>query len=544
MRKKVFIIGLDGATFDVITPLIKDGWMPNLKNLIENGASGSLQSTVPPITGPTWLALATGIRPERIGFFDFFYRKDSSYRLRGMSSTIYRGRAVWDYLSQIGKKVGILNYPMLRPPYEINGFMSTGMGASPDDEFTFPKGLKKELNKVAGGHYELYIPYHNSRYNDTNLFFKDLNRVFDKHVRVTEYLLKEKEWDLFWVVFSETDWLLHSMWQHIDKNHPLYKGKNSEKYTHIFRKFWGKIDEAIGYFQSFIGKNTNIIVLSDHGFGPNDQVFKLNAWLEREGYLVRKKQAAEKTLYPIKQAIRSLLPKIARGIKLNRLMPGLYKWGQEITHDIRVGILDQIDLEKSIALDPGHTIQFGGIYINDQVVDTHQERQKLASEIAERLKDWGEKYDMKIEIWLPSGLEKGPYLIVGINEWRCVMQKSQFDGKLLEQRPYSSRYTGSHRMNGIFIAAGPDIQRVKISKANICDVTPTLLYLFDHPIPSIMDGNILRDIFNPEYLEKHPPKHQSKKMAKEAIGPGKVGSDLTEEDEEAIQKQLKDLGYI
>jgi len=54
MSRQVLFIGLDGATFDVINPLIQGGWMPNLKGLIANRASGPLQS--PPVTGLAYFA--------------------------------------------------------------------------------------------------------------------------------------------------------------------------------------------------------------------------------------------------------------------------------------------------------------------------------------------------------------------------------------------------------------------------------------------------------------------------------------------------------
>ena len=142
MKRKILIIGLDGATFDIIDPLIKEGAMPNVEKLVKKGAVASLQSTIPPISAPAWLSLATGLKPEKTGVFDFLYRQDDSFQLHKVTSASYHGRAVWDYLSRSGRRVGLLNYPMLYPVYEVNGFMTAGIGASLDGEFTFPKHLK------------------------------------------------------------------------------------------------------------------------------------------------------------------------------------------------------------------------------------------------------------------------------------------------------------------------------------------------------------------------------------------------------------------
>ena len=540
MKRRILVIGLDGATFDIIDPLIKEGVMPNLKKLTEHGTVGSLQSTIPPISGAAWVALATGMKPEKTGIFDFRYRRDNSFKLYGVTSAAYYGRAVWDYLCQAGKRVGILNYPMLYPVYEVNGFMTAGIGASLDGEFAFPKHLKQELNKLAGGQYEITIPYYKPRYDDIDFFLKELNRVFTKKVQVAKSLLRKKRWDLFWVVFSETDWLQHRMWRYIDREHPLYKKTNNDKYAQSFKEFWYKVDESIGRLCSAVSDDTNIIILSDHGFGLNDQVFRLNAWLEKEGYLVRKKAKTARNLNNVIVEVFSILNTIAKRIKLEKIAPGLYMRWRDKAINFRESTLDQIDLKRSLAFDPGHTIPFGGIYFNNRLVDSHQLKQKLAGEIVGRLRAFGEKHGVKIEIKWLKGISNGPDLLLGVNDWRCVIVKDQFEGEFFEQRPYASRHTGSHRMNGIFIISGPDIQHAYLNKLQIFDIAPTLLYLFDQPIPINMDGQVLKKIT----LEKYPQQSQTKIRTREGAISSKVSLFRTEKEEESVKKWLEDLGYL
>src|SRR3989454_7309057 len=56
MSKKVLFIGLDGATFDVLDPLIDRGLMPRLKRFIDEGVRGPLETTIPPITPTAWVS--------------------------------------------------------------------------------------------------------------------------------------------------------------------------------------------------------------------------------------------------------------------------------------------------------------------------------------------------------------------------------------------------------------------------------------------------------------------------------------------------------
>ena len=61
---RVFIIGWDGATFDLIKPWVAEGKLPNIARLLENGSHGELRSTLPPMTFPAWSSFLTGKDPK------------------------------------------------------------------------------------------------------------------------------------------------------------------------------------------------------------------------------------------------------------------------------------------------------------------------------------------------------------------------------------------------------------------------------------------------------------------------------------------------
>ena len=75
MSKKVLFIGLDGATFDVLDPLISQGLMPKLKHFIDQGVRGPLETTIPPITPTAWVSWMTGKNPGKHGVFEFLLRR-------------------------------------------------------------------------------------------------------------------------------------------------------------------------------------------------------------------------------------------------------------------------------------------------------------------------------------------------------------------------------------------------------------------------------------------------------------------------------------
>ena len=167
--RKLLIIGLDGATWDVLMPLIKKKKLPTLEKLVKNGTYGTLESTIPPVTGGAWLSLATGKTLGKTGIIDFLNRKDATQKLYPTSSSDFKGHSFWDYLSKANKKVGIFNYPMLFPPYKVNGFMVSGLGPSSDDDISYPSSLKKELEQIARK-YEISVNYHDKKYENIDLF--------------------------------------------------------------------------------------------------------------------------------------------------------------------------------------------------------------------------------------------------------------------------------------------------------------------------------------------------------------------------------------
>lgn len=501
---RVITIGLDGATWNILMPLINEGKLPTFEKLLDGGVHGVLESTVPPVTGGAWLSMATGKTPRKTGIIDFLNRKNDSYNLYPTNSNDFKGLSLWDYLSKENKKVGIFNYPMLFPPYRINGFMVSGIGSHLNSNIFYPSSLKQELEQVANK-YELYIDYHNPKYENLDLFLYDVSNLMDKVEKWIYYLIKNKDWDFLFTVFSSTDWIQHIMWRYVDKDHPLYDPKTSTKYKREFIKFWRRIDDILKEILNNIGDDTNVILVSDHGFGPNDQTFNLAKWLEIKGYLKRKRCIKRK----LKKIVYNIAVKLAK-TPIKKLFS--LKVRKTIGNSLRASIIDEIDFDKSKAFCLGHTIPFGAIYINAK---NEKERKKMKNRLIHDLEnisdDIGKKVEVQIyeleKIYSGEKIQFLPDIIFTINNWRCVILEDTFNRPLFEEKPFSTRHTGSHRLNGIFIAYGPGIKKGwKIENAKIYDIAPTILHIFGLPIPNDMDGKVLTEIFeeNSKFAKRKP----------------------------------------
>jgi|Deesub1362B_J571_1020462.scaffolds.fasta_scaffold00891_9 predicted AlkP superfamily phosphohydrolase/phosphomutase len=500
--QKLLIIGLDGATWDVLIQIIEEKKLQTLDKLVKSGSYGVLETTIPPVTGGAWLAIATGKTPGKTGIIDFLNKKDKNYKLYITTSSDFKRHSFWDYLSKTNKKVGIFNYPMLFPPYKLNSFMVSGLGSSPDDDISYPSSLKEELEQVAGK-YEIYVDYHNKKYENLDLFISDLNKFLDKFEKWAYYIVRNKTWDILFLVFSATDWMQHIIWRHIDENHPLYDLKISPKYKQKFIEFWQRIDRILGDILNMISEDTIVFLVSDHGFGPNDQTFNLAKWLEMKGYMVRKRN--------LKKKLKDILYTSATFVSktpIKRLIPA--KTRKDVGNALKTGVVEEIDLEKSKACCVGHTIPFGAIYLN---ASNEKERETIKSKLINDLKNISKDIgkDVGVQIYEPKKIYSGekvnllPDIIFTINNWRCVIIEDNFDKPLFEEKPFSTRHTGSHRLNGIFLAYGPGIKKgYKIENVKIYDIAPTILHIFGLPIPNDMDGKVLMEIFeeNTEFVKR------------------------------------------
>jgi len=494
---RTIIIGLDGATFDVLDPLIEKGKLKVFKTLKENGAYGTLESTLPPVTAPAWMSLATGKNPGKTGVFDFRNIEDpKSFKLRPVSSIEFRNNgAFWDFLSRKGKRVGIFNYPMLYPPYLINGFMVGGVGCPEDQNIAYPSELMEELKEIVG-EYKILVPFNRSYYtNRPDLFLKDLNQLLEKQIKIINYLLDKKKLDIFIFVLSITDFLQHYMWNYWEE----YKAGKNTRYGEEFVEVWKRVDEFMGTLVAR-DPSTHFFIVSDHGFGSLRGCFAINKWLEKEGYLIRKKGLFFNSfLNFLKSSFFRLIP--LPEISNIKLLKKLYR-------ETKKNLIETIDLSKSLAFALEHSA-VGQIYINwtkrNPVAPIKDKKtfEKIRGEIIGKLKRFVEKHPQldSIEIYCSEDVYSGnkldymPDIVFSVNGFAFDVPPDIFDCIVAPNK--NPNKNGTHKKEGIFIAYGPLIRSgARISDARIIDIAPTLLYLLCQDIPQDVDGKVLKEIFN------------------------------------------------
>lgn len=537
------MLGLDGVGADVLTMLAGEGLTPNLARLVSEGAFGPLKATVPPITGPSWLGVATGLDVDQTGIADFLVRRPPLVDLRPIGSREFRGRSIWDLAGAAGRRTCVFNFPILFPPYDANGIMVSGFGTDESTQWTSPVSLKAELTEVAGRDYNLAVNYHAEQYDDLSLFLDDLEASVDRRVRAAEWLLRRETWDLAVCVFSETDWLMHRCWHLLDPSESETATEEARTISVRVRAVFARIDAAVPRLLEAMGDGTSLVVCSDHGFGSNTSTFRINAALERSGLLVRRAPARRGTASVRRAGVRIAQRAGAAAARVQgpvgRTLARVRRRARRLLpKDESAYLATVIDPQASLAFDPGHTIPFGGLYVADRIERGSNDYDSALARIEMQLTSQADRAGASLAIrrpWLeaPSHPESLPDLIVSGDEWGMTFSKTEFDGPLLVPGPFSRRHTGSHRINGMYLAVGPMFEASDdLVTASVLDIAPTVLACLGLAAPPECRGTILATFRG----------SADRLAATEAVTT--ASPDPSSEDDDDVRERLRGLGYI
>lgn len=547
----LIVLGLDGATFDIIKPLIESGKLPTFKKVMENGSYGKLRSTRIPISPSAWSSFLTGLRPINNSIFDFVKRVENSYEFRPVNSSDRKGTNIWECLEDSNKTCGILNVPSTYPPEDINNFMISGFPCPTNIKWIKPRELLEELEENLG-EINLQPEVFYTEGNEVN-FIKDQYRCWENTERIFDYLWNKKDLDIFIAVFKPLDEILHGLWKSIDETYPSHE--KYRKYKKDVLGLYKKADELLSKIIKEKAKDTSLIIMSDHGFGPVHSTLYMNNWLIDQGYMKFKDNLGTN----FKRLLHNLGFNLENMFNFGKKI-GLMKFAKKIAYpsdgkSFLSKIIDNlflyfkdIDWERTKAYSRGN---FGQIYINKKGREPRgcideKEYSRVVNEIYNKLKNFkdprtGERIFDKIfkrdEIYKGKYKERAPDLIFFDKNFEYTANRMfEFGSNKLVGENVIDR-SGDHKPYGIFIAYGKEFkENFQIKNAEIVDLMPTILYLLNCKIPERVDGKILKEIFKEEWDKKLKAEFKNfrEKLTRER---GKY------KEEKKIKKRLKKVGY-
>jgi predicted AlkP superfamily phosphohydrolase/phosphomutase len=553
--RKTIVIGLDGGTFDLIDPLMAEGILPNLKGLIARGVRGRLRTVIPPGTGPAWSSIVTGLDPSNHGIFDLIVRAVGSYNLGFLNAESLRAPTIWDVVGAFGGKVLVLNVPMTYPARKVNGFLITGLLTPAGSEnCTYPPELLGAIRKMSP-HYRI-VPAQAFSPGRVGAFLDELERIFDAKAHVFMSLLKKSDWQFAMQVFNETDFLQHALWHMLDPTHPRHDPARSSRYASRIRDFYRRVDALIGEVVEVAGDDASIIVISDHGHGPLHEFMHANNLFLKEGLMKVKQTPRSRLKYALfRMGFTPLnVYRAGNALGLARLRMGL-RWTSKGYGMLRRFFFSfsDIDWERSTAYAISGGV-YGGAFVNlkDREPqgavqgDRYEEARETLGQVLKGVRHPGDGGNLVTKVLKREEVYGGRFTSEAPDLFFLPRDPSigvfgdfEFSSNRIIE-PASEAISAQHRMEGIFIAAGPDLRSgVEVTGLRVLDVAPLMLYLMELGIPEGLDGKLPEGVITEDIRRKRPPAY----FPPEEVLDTSVGDRQTMEDE-SIKERLKGLGYI
>ena len=536
------VIGLDGAAWHLLEPLLAGGAMPRLAELRRDGAWGTLVSTVPTYTPPAWTSAVTGVNPGRHGVYGFIEGNAQDEGRELMHSGKIKAATLWEICNAQGVRCGIYNLPLTYPPRPLDGWMVSGMltpgyGEHQRNFASWGRErdaleLERKILRWAPG-YVLDVNANYERdWRDAALAEHALASIKQRR-DVLAGLLELDPTDVVFTVLEAPDRLQHVYYRYLDPGDALYDSPEGKSLRPALLSCFQAMDEIVGLLADYAGEKGSVIVCSDHGFTAWDVSVHLNALLEKWGYLRLKPQAramqtgAARRLVPLaKRVLSRKLARRAKGATFSAIdwsrtrafaspipQQGIFVnlRGRE-----RFGIVEPSALEE----------------LKDELVDRF---------VAVTAPDGGPATDRvhrSEEVFTGDALEGAPDLLPVMRDHRFELDDELFHREAFTD--HSKLPRGVHHPDGIVVVKGPEAAAGNQLEASVMDVMPTLLYLAGLAVPENLDGSVVTAALQPGALRDRPITTTAPLSSRSR----EESSPYSAQEEAQIEEALKGLGYL
>ncbi len=452
MEKRAYIIGIDGGDWKILKPLIKKGYLPNLKSVLSNNNHSQLISTLPPLTAPAWCSFLTGTNPGQhsIFFWQSYWQTNRNRKL--LTNKDIKTPQLPEILNNNSLSVGLLNFPFTYPVKKVNGYLISGM-LSPeiDKRSVYPKKIIPQLKK------DNYII---NAGIDTNTRDEDkineiINNLIDQTRKRAETFInlnQDHDPNLRGIVFVSIDRIQHMVYNLIERK--ILGKKLSGKEDHIATKaleIYREVDNSIGKILSETEKGDLVMIISDHGFQRAGKQININRILLENGLLEPKLKTnlIYKTIGHLRkyQALK----------KYNKLVKKLFsnsktQFKKKSLAD-ESGKLEAINLVKSYAFSGLASEQ--GIYLTEKGKEDYKKITGRIIKALEQSKDPQtnkkifDQVKKREDAYQGKYVEKAPPVVFSLKPGYKATNPILLNNPIVEKDPNTWR--GDHRKEGIIL---------------------------------------------------------------------------------------------
>jgi predicted AlkP superfamily phosphohydrolase/phosphomutase/tetratricopeptide (TPR) repeat protein len=286
LAKKVLLIGWDAADWKVAAPLMDQGLMPALDELVNHGVMGNLATLRPILSPMLWTSIATGMRADKHGILGFTEADPQTGGVRPVSSTSRQVKALWNILTQQGYKAHVLGWFASHPAEPINGISVSDLypyaTAPLDKEWPVPAGavypeslrstfaeLRMHPSEVTEAAILPWIPLAAKIDQQKDRRLESFARILAENCSIhnaATWLLHHEPWDFVAVFHNGIDHFCHGF---MHFHPPRMEGVPEnlfEIYQGVVTGAYRFHDMMLATLVALAGPDTTVIVVSDHGF--------------------------------------------------------------------------------------------------------------------------------------------------------------------------------------------------------------------------------------------------------------------------------------
>lgn len=465
---RLLVLGLDGATWDLIDPMMQAGELPAFQRLCANGARGELLSLEPMQSPDLWTSIATGLPPEKHGIEGYFCTRAD-----------LKANRVWDIANREGIGVGLFSWLVTWPPRDSFSFLIPAWMAHTPETLPLEYACFQEIyleQSLRGGPVNplgrlwdcARLGARLSGIERMAVFYgRDSLYPYSEEERLAAKPMAEMrmQTDLFRALMRRfqpgvaafvlygSDKISHRFWHYMEPDRfPDLNGEANHPNREVIRDYYRRADEEFGRLLQVMPPETMVLLISDHGFkadpnAPRQFFLDVPRLLEAIGasrlvhyYTIQRRIILE----PVAE-VPGLLESIAADLKEIR-----FSGGDELVFQV------EIEEGKQIALQPQFSLSW------------HEE----------------------------SPLVTHASIVI------------QGNARPVDRFFFTRTFSGTHDPRGIAIVNSPATPPgAIIENANLLDLAPTMLYWLGLPLSRELPGRIITEAFDESYLTQNPARY-------------------------------------
>ena len=281
------LIGLDAMEWNLVERWAAEGKLPTFQRLLKEGLHGELKTTAAQLPDTVWASICTGANPGKLEKYFYAQYDPSSGNLKTVPDDAIHGVPFWEYLSEAGKRISIVDVPKFPLSRRINGLHLTNWGAhaTKTARASSPESLLGEIDGLFGHH-----PVGDcDAVDEKPEALRDLRRRTLAGVRLHgelfRWLMEKEQWDIFFAGFSAPHCIGHHFWHYMDPSHPRHNPLDPHNLNDTIEVIYRALDDEIAKMLTLAGNNIQCLIMAGHGMGPIYHAsWNLNEILDLLGY--------------------------------------------------------------------------------------------------------------------------------------------------------------------------------------------------------------------------------------------------------------------